>query len=33
MFGSNQNVPQFMNRAKVDILALNLAIDIKYDVG
>jgi len=29
MFGSNQNVPQFMNRTKVDILTLCLAIDIK----
>jgi len=29
MFGNNQNVLQFMNRAKVDILTLYLAIDIK----
>jgi hypothetical protein len=28
LFGSNQNVAEFMNRAKVDLLTLYVAIDI-----
>jgi hypothetical protein len=33
MFGNDQNVAQFMNRAKVDLLALYLAIDIRKVIG